>query len=288
MSLLYDIWNHPANRGRRLASLTRAVRWQIYKRVTGRPYSIDFHGLRLYCHPGDHSASAALYFSGLSDYREMRFILDYLRPGDTFIDIGANIGLYTLLAVSVVGPSGHVHAFEPADRPARRLQESLALNGISNVTIHRVAASDTAGNAMFDASGDDCTAHIRSDDDPNDASQTVKTVRLDDYLPPAAFAMAKLDIEGFEPFAIRGAASMLKQGNPPVLQLEMAGYSERYGVSTPELIDELSALGYDCAYYEAETRTIHPTERPWEVPVQNVLAISRQRRDYVLDRLAGS
>jgi len=246
---------------------------------------IDFHGLRLPCHPDSHSSSKAIYFSGLPDYREMRFMLDYLRPGDSFLDVGANVGLYTLLAISAIGATGHVHAFEPGEIPARRLQEAIDLNRFRNCTLHQVAASDVRGTASFDVTDDDCTAYIRSKDEVRSDLAQIETVRLDEVLADESFAMAKFDIEGFEPFAIRGASAMLRVGNPPVIQLEMAGYSKRHGISTTQFISELDAFGYECAYYEPETHSLHVTSRPWEVPVENVLAVHRRSRDEVTRRL---
>ena len=76
-------------------------------------------------------------------------MLDFLRPGDTFIDAGANIGLFTLLALSVVGDKGHVHAFEPNPLVAAMLRESLALNAADNVTVHEIGLSDVEGSAAF-------------------------------------------------------------------------------------------------------------------------------------------
>jgi len=98
--------------------------------------------------------------------------------------------------------------------------------------------------------------------------------------------MAKFDIEGFEPFAILGASRWLKLGNPPVLQIEMTGHSKRFGVSTSEFIDELDGIGYFTAVYEPETGPLNPTKRPWEIPVDNVLTVSRQRKSFVEERLA--
>ena len=212
-------------------------------------------------------------------------MLDYLRPGDHFLDIGANIGLYTLLAYSIVGPTGNIDAFEPNKEIASRLQKTLNLNQITNTTVHEVAVADFSGKVSFDLSGDDCTSHVTNPIEVN-SENTVNSVRLENYLTNVPFAMAKLDIEGYEPIALRGATSWLKVGNPPVLQIEMAGYSNRYGISTSKFIDQLRELGYFTAIYIPETRTISYTDRPWEIPVDNVLAVCRDREDFVLERFS--
>jgi FkbM family methyltransferase len=221
----------------------------------------------------------------MPDFREMSFIKDYLRAGDRFIDVGANVGLYSLLARSLVGATGRIDAFEPVPRTADRLDEALRINGLDNVHLHRVAASETTGTVSFDHTADSCTAHVAASTQPGGEASEVPTVRLDEYLPRDDYAMAKFDIEGYEPFALRGMRGLLASGNPPVMQVELAGYSKRYGVTSTDFIRDLKDLGYDTGYYVPETRSIVFTETPWDVPVDNVLAVCRERLSRVLDRL---
>ena len=267
----------------------RYFAWQISKRLFVSHWDISYHGLQLRCHKDSHSASGALYFNGLSDYREMRFIQRYLRRGDTFLDVGANVGIYSLLAASLVGPTGAVHAFEPGALASERLDENIQLNRIETITVHRVGLSDQKGSASFAANGDDCVASLIPASAPAvpDAEQ-IQCVRLDEYLPNQQFAMAKLDIEGAEPLAIRGAVGHLAAGNPPVMQIEMDGYSKKFGVETHDFIDELEHLGYDVGIYDVEENRIDFTKTPWERGVLNVLAVNRLRRNEVLARLRDS
>ena len=281
---LKDIWNHPANRHGRVKALMRAVHWQLSKRLTGRPLDIAYHGMLLRCHVHNHSASRAIYFSGLPDYREMQFMVDYLRPGDVFIDAGANIGLYTLLALSVVRDTGYVHAFEPNPVVADMLRESLDLNACSNVTVHQVGLADVEGQADFSTTDDDCTSHIVASSQGSTGTQ-IPITRLDKILDDTPYAMAKFDIEGYEPFAIRGASQWTNSNNPPVMLIEMAGYSKQHGISTADFIEELDQLGYFTAVYDPDRRELQATTRPWEIPVDNVLAIAKDRLEYVQDRL---
>lgn len=286
MKLVSEILKHPANQSSPVSLLTRAVYWQLYKRLTGRAKDISYHGLTLRCYPDSHSASRAIYFSGLPDYREMRFILDYLRPGDKFIDAGANIGLYTLLALSVVGSTGHVHAFEPNRGTANRLLETLRLNQVNNVTVHQMGLSDAPGTVDFNLTLDECTAHISACSSSSTSGTVIDVARLDEQLDDSQYAMAKFDIEGYEPFAIRGTGRWLRNGNPPVMQIEAAGYSNRYGVSTEEIIAELHRFGYFTAVYCPDTFSLKRTNCPWQIPVDNILAISEKYESFVMQRLS--
>lgn len=283
LRLIHDIVSHPANRDFRTKALVRAIHWQISKRLSGKPRDIPYHGKLLRCHPKNHSASRAIYFSCLPDYREMRFMLDFLRPGDTFVDAGANIGLYTLLALSVVGDKGYVHAFEPNPVVAGMLRESLALNAASNVSVHEIGLADVEGEATFCSDGDDCTSHIVTSSTGNNGK--IPIGRLDQVLDDAPYAMMKFDIEGYEPFAIRGASQYTKNSNPPVMLIEMAGYSKRHGIATYEFIEELERLGYFTAVYDPIRRELHRTKKPGEVQADNVLAIANERLAFVEDRL---
>lgn len=212
MSLLGSIWKHPANQNRRIAALARAVHWQISKRLTGKPADIDFHGLALRCFPNSHSASRAIYFRDYPDFNEMRFMRDYLRPGDKFIDVGANVGLYTLLARALVGQSGHVDSFEPMKATFKQLREEIDLNKLENVAIHNLAVSDVTGFVSFNETTDDCTAHVSPDPSADQSRLSVRAVRLDSHLPDDTYAMMKMDIEGYEPFALRGTSEWLRKG----------------------------------------------------------------------------
>ena len=213
-------------------------------------------------------------------------MIDYLRPGDRFIDVGANVGLYTLLAGSIVGSAGHIDAFEPGALAADRLRETVEANAMMNVCLHPVAVSDVAGTANFNLTDDDCCAHISPAALVGVGSKPVPTVRLDTHLENQFYAMAKMDIEGYEPFAVRGASRLMKQGQLPVILLEMAGYSKRFGISTSDFIAELKGLGYGCASYDPAARELRPTQTPWQIPVDNLLAIRSEQFEFVARRLA--
>lgn len=271
-----QIASHPANKGRVTLALSRYLLWQFSKRLLGATHrDIDFHGLKLRCHADSHSASAALYFNGLPDYREMHFMQRYLRPGDSFLDVGANVGVYTLLAAALVGPTGRVDAFEPGEKALRYLRANIELNQLAEVAIHAMALSDSPGTRGFLQTVDDCTATLAVEtlQNANDEIRQIPCTTLDDFALDTNWTMAKLDVEGAEPLVLRGARGHLARGNPPVLQIEMDGYSKRFGVETHDFIEELAGLGYRAAAYDPDENKVFACERPWERGIRNVLAI---------------
>lgn len=280
------VWRHPGNRHRRARGLANLFAWQFVKHVLKRAVVIRFHNQRLKCYPDSTSTSGALYFSGYPDYWEMKFLQAYLRPGDNFLDIGANTGVYSILASAYIGPQGHIDAFEPMARAAARIEEQAALNGLTNLHVHRLAVCDQDGELEFGYSSSDAMMHARRPGEQAQGSSRVSSTRLDSFEPYRDYAAGKMDIEGAEPMAFAGARERLRHANPPVWLLELAGYSTCYGISSDELVRQLADAGYDCAVFHPATFELQYTSTPWELGVQNVLAIARPHKAWVEQRLA--
>ena len=139
-----------------------------------------------------------------------------LGRSDIVYDIGAHVGTYSLLAASRVGPDGHVFAFEPLPRNLGYLERHLALNGVENCTVMDVAVSSEAGRAAFDESIHPAMGHLGR---AAGHVITVQTVVLDDLVASGAIrapSVIKLDIEGAEYDALRGAARVLSRHRPIV------------------------------------------------------------------------
>jgi FkbM family methyltransferase len=287
--LVGTVWGHAANRHRRARGLVNLLAWQFVKHVLKRPVVIRFHNQRLKCYPDSTSTSAALYFSGYPDYWEMKFLQAYLRPGDNFLDIGANSGVYSILASAYIGSEGHIDAFEPIERTAGRIEEQAALNGLRNLHVHRLAVCDQDAKLEFGYSSSDAMMHVRRPGEHEHSSRhTVQGIRLDAFEPYRTYAIGKMDIEGAEPMALEGASERLRQANPPVWLLELAGYSTFYGVTSGELLRRLAAAGYECAVFDPQLRKLEYTRTPWVLGVQNVLVIAAAHRATVEERLRES
>ncbi|MCO6454185.1 MAG: FkbM family methyltransferase, partial [Pirellulaceae bacterium] len=284
-----------SNRRRRWQAVLRAVCWQVDKRLRGRPWDVPLPGgMRVRCYPDSQSATLSLYCHGLYDYDEMRFVLDYLRPGDRFLDIGANVGIYSLLAASAVGPEGAVDAFEPVPATLERLRENLRLSGVQNIQVHPLAVGATAGEVFLETGNDAMNHMLASSELPGserpglpsgeqtgaqtglpsaERTMAVRCVALDEYLPDRQYAMGKIDIEGAELLALRGARRMLAAANPPVWLLEMNGLCGRYGHTPAQLSEWLAEHGYRLARYDADRRQLVYGDQLW-TRHDNLLAVS--------------
>lgn len=285
-TILAEIWGHPANAKRRARAVASAILWQIGKRVSGRSRIRRFPRYALICYPDSKSASAAIYFNGLPDLDEMTFIERFLRPGDRFVDIGANIGLYTLFAAGIVGPKGQVIAFESDEVSRRRIAENVQLNGFDNIEVRREAITDHAGSIDFGFSSESCTRRVAAPGDTGNGARTVPTNTLCDALEGIDPTMIKIDVEGAEPIILEGSRTWLSDGHVPVLQLELCGYSKKYGYRSDQVVALLASLGFQTAVYSAHDAKLLPAPEPWKLGRRDVLAVHERSTKLVSQRLS--
>lgn len=162
----------------------------------------------------------------LGDYEpsETRFILSNLASGDVFLDIGANVGWFSVLAADRVGPTGRVHAFEPRAETARLLDRSIADNGFSDrVTLHVTALGAEDGESRL--LGSETSTNLggfrlaRDADEafPRMTSETVSLTALDSLPIEAPVRLIKLDVEGAEPQVLEGARRLIARDRPLIL-----------------------------------------------------------------------
>lgn len=178
-----------------------------------------------------------------------------LRPGDTVLDIGAHLGVFTLAAAAAVGPAGRVHAFEPNPRHAGLLRRSVAVNGFEDrVTLHLASAGEAAGAATLLyrpewSGGGFLDASLPQAEPREDGRHAITTrmVAIDDLLadPAARLDVAKLDAEGMEGRALAGMTRLLERSPDARLLLEWApGMLAGQGTPAPGLAEMLAGLGF--------------------------------------------
>jgi FkbM family methyltransferase len=216
--------------------------------------------MKIYADPDDRDISPHLIMDGYWEPRVTEAIVDRVRPGMMCVDVGANLGYFSLLMASLTGPRGHVLAFEPNPVVAERFSRSLWVNGLTDrVTLHRAALSDEGGQEMtlvippFHPGG----AHIVPGTNDNPGSETVPTMRLDEVPRALEAVMVKIDAEGMEPIIWRGMAAMIAGGALRFIVLEFA--KEAYA-DPAALLDEAIAAGFSL-YRIDDNRGVVPTTR---------------------------
>ena len=252
------ILRHPANRNRRARALILYLAWQVWQRVFRRPWTIrlgEARRLRLY--PHSVVAAFVLYYR-VHDYEEMSFLRAYLRPGDLFVDVGANIGVYSLWASETEGTE--VLAFEPSTVGSSRLVENVELNGLAErIRVVRKAVGAEPGEVRFTTGLD---AMNRVVDDRENASEPVEQTTLDAELGSRVPALIKIDVEGREADVLRGGRACITRHRPALL----------VEVNDPDdLADVLGELGYTAWTYDPEHRTLASSDLGSHL---NVLALA--------------
>lgn len=208
---------------------------------------------------GDVGLSIHLLLDGHWEMEHTEATLQLLKPGMKAVDIGANLGYYSLLMAEIVGPKGSVHAFEPNPALSRRLATSVEINGFADrVTVYNVALSDETGEGILrfppnQPKNGSLVAHL------SPTSDTMR-VALDrfDAIPQLADAdYVKIDVEGAEEALWRGMAGLLSSGRPLTIVLE---FSADRNVDAVKFLDDVLSGGFSLSVIHA-TDGIIPTTR---------------------------
>ncbi len=191
----------------------------------------------------------------------------FLRPGDIFVDVGANIGLFSLIAAQIVGASGIVHAFEPCETTFRRLEDNVVMNRHAHIYCHRAALSDRAGTMALSVSTDGMDAWNALAEQPymgaSYCRETVQTLTWDEFAQEhnlvGRVSLMKIDVEGWETNVLKGATRTLSRDDAPVLQVEFTdAAADASGASCQELYESIERLGYRLFRYDERTRALVP------------------------------
>ena len=234
------ILQDPSNRGQRILRLLRGLTFQIRKRTVARPSTVRlFNGFSIRAYPDCRSSSLAVYVR-IPYRREIVFLRSHLQGG-TLIDIGANVGLVTLLLADHLDDA---LLFEPNPVALRRARENLDLNGLGFSTFE-IALSDRNGELRLeDRGGVDTENQVVNTSKPARFPTQVVSCRtldgiLDEIGSVGEIALVKIDVEGHEEAVVRGMLTMLTQRRPPLVMFE---YLQRTDLAAVTRL--FSSVGY--------------------------------------------
>jgi len=249
----------------------------------------DRYGLRFILHPREN-AEIYLVHKGNYELLETAFVERYLQSGMTAFDIGANIGMYTMLFAKLVGPNGRVFAFEPEHRNFLRLIENIALNKFDNIIAERLAVMAEAGECVLNTFEENLNSwhSVGSPELPDpwhsgetvrpSGKQVVKAVVLDDYNASNRIAnvnLLKVDVEGAELDVLKGARKLLSAGYIGVVLFEVSQpQSQAMGHDPKELFSLLHTSGYHILSFESEG-AFRKQEYPLDDRYANYLAVNK-------------
>jgi FkbM family methyltransferase len=190
-------------------------------------------------------------YAGSFERLETSIVRKTLRPGMTFVDVGANVGYYTALGARLVGPTGAVFAFEPSGYAHPRLKRLVESSGLDCVQVIKCGLADVAGERFLYGAVDEefCELHTATmvpNDDPHRA--IVRTETLDDMaeqLNIEHIDLMKIDVDGLEPLVLQGASKLIASGRISRILMECAEFwFSRMGTSACEAVEYLKSSGY--------------------------------------------
>jgi FkbM family methyltransferase len=246
----------------------------------------DFDGTRLEVRLHEHMGSHLFWYGSYS--REVLRVVDrILRPGMVMLDVGANIGEVTLFSAKRVGPNGRVYAFEPMPALAGQLRANIERNQAGNVELIEAAVSDTAGTAMMYAQSQlfhDGTTHeglatLFGQGDRRSPVGTMRVTTLDEEFAALALPsldLIKIDIEGAELPALRGAIRLLQRWRPWLIIEVQTETSVAAGYQAADILQDLEQFGYRFARI-GRRGTLVLTTATSLIDFQNILAIPEGR-----------
>ena len=196
-----------------------------------------------------------------------------LRPGDRFVDVGANIGMITLHARWLVGAEGRIDCFEPNPDCVAAIRANLALNAIENVHIHPCALGDHAGPMTLHLTSEHSGTATLAETGDDTVREFSVAVQTGDEALRETPQVIKIDVEGFELQVLRGLRRTLAQSSPFVLTEVIESQLAKAGERTSDLLDFFATQGYR-AYGIGLTRNHRFRNHATLVSIANVKAFT--------------
>lgn len=248
---LGEIRRAPGISGGKLRAFLRALRWKLLITIGFERALLTIGPARFYCYPGYSGASGLLCY-GFLEFDETAFTVRFLRPGDLFLDIGANIGTFSVIAGTFV-PGVSVISVEPGDDARRLLVENLGLSGLPTDRVASDVVGAEVGEVRF-TKGLDVLNAIATDDATD--TVTLQQTTVDGLATGRGVSLMKVDVEGMELAVFKGAAKQLALRPGPVILFEINGFCRRYGVEPEEIIDYLADAGYRVFEYDGRANAL--------------------------------
>ena len=235
------------NKKSRMAAIGRVIRWQIASRLMVGPIALPYlNGKYLFAKNGMTSA-VSNWYCGLAEYEDMSFVLDMLNSGELFVDVGANIGSYSILAAT---KGARVIAIEPVPSTFKVLKQNILLNELDEqIEVMNIGLGSKEENLKFSIK-QGATNHVLNKEEKTKQSVKVLVRSLDDVLDGRIPKIIKIDVEGFETKVIEGARKTLANPNLLAVIMELNGSGAYYGFDEDTLHKKMLSLNFNSYIYE--------------------------------------
>jgi FkbM family methyltransferase len=222
------------------------------------------------------SVLSEIIYDGFEE-EEIYFITSTLKKGDIFIDIGSNIGLFSLLASKIVGNNGKVICFEPDPKTFKRLGENINLNDFKNIDSRNIGLSEKDGELIFYVSKngyDAWNSFAPSQDNKLESQIQVRVSTLDFELrniEKSKISLVKIDVEGWEKFVLRGGMTFFNDYSPIVMVEFTEQNTFNAGYPVHDIYDFMINLGYQ--WYRINNGELNLEKKKLYYPYDNLIAI---------------
>ena len=246
---------HPITKNNKIKSWVNYLKYNIVIRVNKGPVEFKWvNGLKIYVEKGD-SCLGGNVFLGLMEFHESAFLVHFLQHSDLFVDVGANLGHYTLLASGVCG--SRTIAVEPIPSTYKRLCYNIMKNNIQNIVdIRNVGVGEKDGELVFSNIDNNAINYVQENGN-NNSGLKVRVQTLNNLLNGKSPKVIKIDVEGYELFTLKGANKVLMNPDLEVLIIEINGHCRRYGNTEEEVFRFIASFGFKPVYYNPFTRKIN-------------------------------
>jgi FkbM family methyltransferase len=242
----------------------------------------QWDGHTVHMNPSDFGVSFELQSTGEYEGASMDYVRRTLQPGMVFVDVGANIGLFTLTAARQIGANGRVFAFEPGNDNCALLRKNVEVNNYTgNVTVIEKAVSNKSGTCTLFKSEFNPADHRIYEVSKDRKSMEIECIALDDYFKPGnRIDMIKMDIEGAEELAIKGMERILTETKKLQLVVECwPSMLAKAGTDPVALFTSLQNKGFSLSVIDDAAKTITPMDAAkavqfsWDNDVANILCV---------------
>jgi FkbM family methyltransferase len=242
-------------------SYPAVVAGKLLRRWLGTTLAVvDGHRMFL----GERDALGLSIF-GVYEPLETELVKKEVRKGDVALDIGANIGYYTLILARLVGDGGRVFAFEPDPDNFALLKKNVETNGYKNVVLVQKAVSRQTGQARLYLSPTRALDHRIFDSGDGRQSIAIEAVRLDDYFQNfnGKIDFIKMDVQGAEGGVIQGMLGLLRKNHDVKITMEFSPFSLRKSGTAPaDCLNLLTGLGFKLFEIDERRKKISPVDVP--------------------------
>lgn len=250
---------HPLNKRKKFSALKRFFKWQISSRLSFGPIIYSWiNSTKFIAQKGETGLTGNIY-CGLHEFEDMAYLLHVISDTDLFVDVGSNVGSYTLLASGVKNASSI--SFEPSIDAFNRLNKNIQINKLfDKVNTFNAAVGNKDGIMKF-TKNNNLTNHILTEKDDTSEYEEVKIISLDTILKNYSPNIIKIDVEGFELSVLNGALETLRKKSLHSIIMETNGSNNRYGFSNNDLISILEKNGFEAFCYKPFSRKLIHIER---------------------------